>query len=388
MSKNKKLIALLGSTGSIGTQTLTVVSESSDLFEVVLLSANKNYKLLHQQARLFQPSHVTINSSAGYQFLKKNLLNTKTQVHFGLDDLCGLIGDIKVDLIVSAIVGSAGLMPTIAAINAKINIALANKESLVVAGELIMRLAKKNSVSIVPVDSEHSAIFQCLCGEKTETINRLILTASGGPFLHLNRGDFKHIKRDEALQHPNWKMGSKITIDSATLMNKGLEVIEARWLFNICSKNIDVIIHPESIVHSLVEFCDGSIKAQLGFPEMKTPISYALSFPDRLKLSSKKFDLSAIKALNFLKPDVKKFPHLQLAYEALNLGGTAPCAVNAANEIAVDAFLSKKVSFLDMFKIVEKSLENSIFVKNPNIDDYLTVDIETRKVANKIIKTL
>ena len=386
MSKNKKLIALLGSTGSIGTQTLAVVKESSDLFEFVLLSANKNYKLLYQQAKLFQPNHVTINSSTGYQFLKKNL--PKTKVHFGLDDLCGLISSIKVDLIVSAIVGSAGLMPTIAAINAKINIALANKESLVVAGELIMRLAKKNSVSIIPVDSEHSAIFQCLCGEKPETINRLILTASGGPFLHLNQGNFKHIKRDEALQHPNWKMGSKITIDSATLMNKGLEVIEARWLFNICSKNIDVIIHPESIVHSLVEFCDGSIKAQLGFPEMKTPISYALSFPDRLRLSHKKFDLSKIKALNFLKPDVKKFPHLELAYEALNLGGTAPCVVNAANEIAVEAFLGKKISFLDMFKIVEKSLEKSIFVKNPNIDDYLTVDVETRKIANKIIKTL
>ena len=298
------------------------------------------------------------------------------------------IGDRQknIDLVLTAIVGSAGLMPTISAINAKKIIALANKETLVVAGGLIMALAKKKGVSIVPVDSEHSAIFQCLVGEDYKSIQKIILTASGGPFFNYSAKEFKNISVERALKHPNWEMGAKITIDSATLMNKGLELIEAYWLFSRPVEDIEVVIHPESIIHSLVEFKDGSVKAQLGYPTMTTPILYSLSYPSRLDYQCPGFNLSKLKSLSFFEPDFKKFPHLSVAIEAIKTGGTAPCALNAANEIAVDAFLKKKIKFLDMIKIVEKSLENFTFVQIPKLEDYLSVDKETRSIANELIK--
>lgn len=386
MLQFKKNIAILGSTGSIGTQTLSIVKNKPNLLCVFLLSANTNYQLLHQQACQFKPKHVVINDKKGYAFLKKNLPNKSTAVHFGEDDLCGLVKAPELNLVITAIVGSAGLLPTISAIKANKNIALANKETLVVAGELIMSLAKKHNTSIIPVDSEHSAIFQCLVGENHSAIKNLTLTASGGPFLHLPTKEFKNISVEKALKHPNWNMGPKITIDSATLMNKGLEVIEARWLFNIKPNKINVIIHPESIIHSMVEFIDGSTKAQLGLPKMTTPILYALFHPNREGYTNDHFDLAKISNLSFLKPCLESFPHLKIAFSALKQGGSSPCVINAANEIAVDAFLNKKINFTDMFKILEKSLESSIFVANPTLEDYLSVDKETREKTKLLIK--
>ena len=306
----------------------------------------------------------------------------------GKDALCQLVTDKNINLVLTAIVGSAGLTPTISAINAKKNIALANKETLVVAGGLIMTLAKKRGVSIIPVDSEHSAIFQCLIGEDYKNIRKIILTASGGPFFKCSYQEFKSISVERALKHPNWEMGAKITIDSATLMNKGLEFIEAYWLFSKPVEDIEVVIHPESIIHSLVEFRDGSVKAQLGYPTMTNPILYSLSYPSRLDYQCPNFNLSKLKNLSFFEPDLKKFPHLSAAIEAIKTGGTAPCALNAANEIAVDAFLKKKIKFLDMIKIVEKSLENFTFVQIPKLEDYLSVDKETRSIASELIKKI
>ncbi|MBF25020.1 MAG: 1-deoxy-D-xylulose-5-phosphate reductoisomerase [Flavobacteriales bacterium] len=385
MSNNKKNIAILGSTGSIGTQTLSIINEKEDLFNAFLLSANKNYKLLLAQLKKFEPKYVVINSLEGYNYLKKNGSKYKTIILKGVEELCDLVKENDVDLVVSAIVGSAGLLPTIAAIKAKKNIALANKETLVVAGQLIMQLAKKNNVDILPVDSEHSALFQCLVGEKKSSINKLILTASGGPFLNLSKKEFKNITLSQALRHPNWVMGKKITIDSATLMNKGFELIEAFWLFDIPENKIDILIHPESIIHSLVEFIDGSTKAQLGVPEMTTPILYALSYPNRINYPFQPLSLIECQGLNFYKPDKIKFPHLDLAYQCLISGGTSSCSLNAANEVAVDAFLNKKISFVNMFKVVEKSVEKSIFVTNPNLDDYLYVDKKTRELTRELI---
>ena len=388
MSENKKSIAILGSTGSIGVQALGVIEKHAASFCVFVLSCNKNYKLLYQQALLFRPKHVVVNSEEGYRFLTKNLTKSKTSVSMGMEALCGLVKEDEVDLVLTAVVGSAGLLPTISAINAKKNIALANKETLVVAGKLIMALAKKNNVSIVPVDSEHSAIFQCLVGEKHHTINKLILTASGGPFLKLKKSEFKNISITDALNHPNWNMGAKITIDSATLMNKGFELIEARWLFDISEKNIDVIVHPQSIIHSLVEFVDGSVKAQLGLPSMTIPILYALFYPNRSNHPISEFNLAKIKELSFLDPDKSRFPHLKLAYDCLARGGSAGCSLNAANEIAIDAFLNKKIPFLNMIKLIEKSLEKSIFVDNPSIEDYISIDLDTRQKATELISLL
>ena len=388
MLKNKKNIAVLGSTGSIGTQTLSVISKFPQLFKAYLLSANNNHVLLLKQAIYFKPKHIVINSKEGYLFLKERLKKQATKVWLGKDALCQLVTDKNIDLVLTAIVGSAGLMPTISAINAKKIIALANKETLVVAGGLIMALAKKKGVSIVPVDSEHSAIFQCLVGEDYKSIQKIILTASGGPFFNYSAKDFKNISIERALKHPNWDMGAKITIDSATLMNKGLELIEAYWLFSRPVEDIEVVIHPESIIHSLVEFKDGSVKAQLGYPTMTTPILYSLSYPSRLDYQCPSFNLSKLKSLSFFEPDFKKFPHLGVAIEAIKTGGTAPCALNAANEIAVDAFLKKRIKFLDMIKIVEKSLENFTFVQIPRLEDYLSVDKETRSIANELIKKI
>ena len=388
MLKNKKNIAVLGSTGSIGTQTLSVISKFPKLFKAYLLSANNNHVLLLKQAVYFKPKHIVINSELGYLFLKDRLKKQATKVWLGKDALCQLVTDKNIDLVLTAIVGSAGLMPTISAINAKKIIALANKETLVVAGSLIMALAKKKGVSIVPVDSEHSAIFQCLVGEDYKSIQKIILTASGGPFFKYSAKEFKNISVEGALKHPNWEMGAKITIDSATLMNKGLEFIEAYWLFSKPVEDIEVVIHPESIIHSLVEFKDGSVKAQLGYPTMTTPILYSLSYPSRLDYQCPSFNLSKLKSLSFFEPDFKKFPHLGVAIETIKTGGTAPCALNAANETAVDAFLKKKIKFLDMIKIVEKSLENFTFVQIPKLEDYLSVDKETRSIANELIKKI
>ncbi|MAQ69845.1 MAG: 1-deoxy-D-xylulose-5-phosphate reductoisomerase [Flavobacteriales bacterium] len=385
MLNETKKLAILGSTGSIGTQTLHIVKNNPHLFKVFLLSAHSNYMLLFEQAKEFTPKHVVINTLEGYEFLKKNLNKKNTKVSYGVSELSVLVAEKDISLVVNGVVGSAGLIPTIHAIKAKKNIALANKETLVVAGQLIMSLAKKHNVSILPIDSEHSAIFQCLVGEKNKNIHKLILTASGGPFLNVRKSDFKHITIQKALKHPNWEMGRKITIDSATLMNKGLEVIEAYWLFGVSFEKINVVIHPESIIHSLVEFCDGSTKAQMGVPEMTTPILYALGFPERIPHKTDTLDLTKIKNLSFFKPDIKKFPHLKLAYDVLKIGGTAPCALNAANEVCVEAFLNKKIKFIDMVKIIEKSLENFIFVAQPKLDDYLRVDNETRKVVNNLI---
>ena len=306
----------------------------------------------------------------------------------GQQQLCDLLLSVKIDLVVSAIVGAAGLLPTIYAIRGGKNIALANKESLVIAGELIMGLIKKNNVSILPIDSEHSAIFQCLIGENKNSIKKLILTASGGPFLNLSKDEFKHITPKRALKHPNWDMGRKITIDSSTLMNKGLEVIEARWLFDVDVNDIDVIVHPQSIIHSLVQFSDGSTKAQLGMPTMISPIMYALFYPKRGVGEVDFLDFYKVSNLSFKPPDKIRFPHLKIAYEALKQGGVAPCVINAANEVAVHAFLNKKIAFLDMIKIVEKSLESFIFVKKPKLEDFLNSDLETRKYAKELIKTL
>ena len=309
-------------------------------------------------------------------------------VLLGEEDLCDLLSDTEIDLVLTSIVGSAGLKPTIAAIRAKKDIALANKETLVVAGKLIMSLAQKMGVKIIPVDSEHSAIFQCLVGESSSSVSKLILTASGGPFLNLEEKLFTKITVEKALKHPNWSMGSKITIDSATLMNKGLELIEAHWLFNKPINDIDVVIHPESIIHSLVEFNDGSLKAQMGLPTMITPILYAFSYPKRTNYPKEVFSLADLKSLTFFEPNTSKFPHLSLAKESIKIGGNAPCVLNAANEIAVEAFLNKKIHFLDMIKIVEKSLENFNFVENPILEDYYKTDKDSRLRANDLIKKL
>ncbi len=384
MLKNKKNIAVLGSTGSIGTQTISVISKTPSRFRAFLLSANTNYKLLFKQALELQPKHVFINSNKGYNFLLKNLPKS-VSVHFKDDDLSDVLSEEAVDLVLIAIVGKAGLLPTIIAIKANKDIAIANKESLVIAGEIIMSLAKKHGVSVFPVDSEHSAIFQCLCGEHTKNIKKLILTASGGPFLNLPADRFNDISLEQALKHPNWSMGQKITIDSSTLMNKGFEIIEAFWLFSIPLEKIEVVIHPQSIIHSMVEFVDGSIKAQLGKPDMRLPIIYALSFPERYVFDSGSFSLTDLPGLSFFNPDFVKFPHLKVAYDCLRVGGTAPCALNAANEVAVDSFLEKKIKFVDMIKIVEKSIELTTFVANPKIDDHLRVDEQTRIIAKKLI---
>ena len=385
MLKNKKSVAILGSTGSIGTQALTVIRSNKDLFSVFLLSCKTNHELLWEQISYFKPKYAIISSKEGYLFLKNKTRNLSTVVYCGQEALCDLMSHDELNVVLTAVVGSFGLLPTIAAISAKKNIALANKETLVIAGDLIMRLAKKNNVRVFPVDSEHSAIFQCLVGEDLSFVKNITLTASGGPFLNLKKSQFKNISLSDALRHPNWSMGNKITIDSATMMNKGFELIEARWLFGVSQKKIKIVVHPQSIVHSFVEFCDGSVKAQLGWPDMTVPIMYSLSFPKRLKGSQKDLDLTSVEKLEFFSPDPVRFPHLDLAYRCLDLGGSAACALNAANEVVVEAFLKEKIGFLNMYKIIALSLEKSIFVKNPTLEDYLSVDAETRKTTNKLI---
>ena len=381
----KKKIAVLGSTGSIGVQALNIIKEFSEVFELSLISANSSDMLLLEQALFFQPKHVIINTENGYSYIKKNLRSPLTKLHLGDQALCDLIESEDFDIVLVAIVGFAALLPTISAIKSGKKIALANKETLVVAGQIISSLVEKHDGNIIPVDSEHSAIFQCIQGERFESVKNIILTASGGPFRGYNKQQLESVSLKSALKHPNWNMGAKITIDSATLMNKGFELIETRWLFDVSFEKIKVVVHPESIIHSLVEYKDGSVIAQLGEPSMYIPILYALNFPKRIKSSAPKLDLIKIKSLNFEEPNKKVFRHLDLAYEAIKFGGSYGCVLNASNEVAVSAFLKEKIRFIDMIKIIEKSIEKITFVQTPNLEDLLEIDLETRKFANSII---
>jgi len=382
----KKRIAILGSTGSIGTQTLEVIEQNPDHFEVEVLTANNNVDLLVQQAKKFKPNMVVVANECRYEFVRDALNNEPVKVFAGREAMNQIVQIDSIDMVMSALVGYAGLMPTLQAIKAGKQIALANKETLVVAGEIITHEAVKNNVSIYPVDSEHSAIFQCLAGEHMNEIEKIYLTASGGPFRGFNREQLAKVTTDEALKHPNWNMGAKITIDSASMMNKGFEVIEAKWLFDLTPQQIEVVVHPQSIVHSLVQFRDGSIKAQLGLPDMKLPIQYALHFPRRLASSFKRFSFLDYPCLTFEQPDTKIFRNLALAFEALNQGGNMPCILNAANEVVVQAFLKGKISFAAMPDIIGESMQKMNFIKNPVLDDYMQTDKETRLLTASLIK--
>ena len=385
MEKNKR-IAIIGSTGSIGTQALEVIKENPTHFEVEVLVAHSNATLLIQQALEFNPNAVVIADETKYLQVKEALQPHDIKVFAGTKAVEQIVEMETIDLVLASIVGYAGLASTVNAIKHKKQIALANKETLVVAGELVTKLAQENAVNIYPVDSEHSAIFQCLAGEWDNPIEKIYLTASGGPFRGKDKAFLANVKKEQALKHPNWSMGAKITIDSASLMNKGLEVIEAKWLFNLKPNQIDVIVHPQSIVHSLVQFEDGSIKAQLGLPDMKLPIQYAMGYPKRVKNNFSRFDFLNYPQLTFEKPDLNSFPNLTLAYSALNKGGNMPCVLNAANEIAVQAFLDDKIGFLQMSEVVHNALEKMAFIKTPTLDDYIMCDKETRIVAWEKIK--
>ena len=377
----KKRIAILGSTGSIGTQALGVVLEQKDRFEVEVLTAHRNAELLIEQAIAHQPNVVVIGEESLYDKVYAALDAHHIKVYAGAEALSQVVQMETVDLVLTALVGYAGLIPTLAAIDAGKNIALANKETLVVAGQLVTQRAKAKGVNIYPVDSEHSAIFQCLVGEFHNPIEKIVLTASGGPFRGMNREALLNVTKKAALKHPNWDMGAKITIDSASMMNKGLEVIEAKWLFGLKQDQIEVIVHPQSIVHSLVQFKDGSMKAQLGLPDMKLPIQYALAYPDRLPNTFERFNFMDYPSLTFEQPDVKSFRNLQLAYDALEKGGNAPCVLNAANEVVVDAFLKDKVGFLQMSDTIADTLQKCTFVKNPSLEDYIASDAEARRIT-------
>ena len=385
MEEKKKKIAILGSTGSIGTQALEVISEHSNLFEVEVLTANNNSKLLIEQAIKFKPNTVVIANEEKYKEVDEALFKLGIKVFAGQQSLEEVVEGENIDVVLTALVGYSGLKPTIRAIKAKKTIALANKETLVVAGDLITKLCLENGVKIYPVDSEHSAIFQCLVGETYNPIEKIYLTASGGPFRGRLRNDLLNITKAQALKHPNWEMGAKITIDSASLMNKGLEVIEAKWLFDLKAEQIDVVVHPQSIIHSAVQFEDGSIKAQLGVPDMKLPIQYALGFPERLKNTFKRFSFMDYPNFTFEKPDLETFRNLQLAYNAMDKGGNMPCILNAANEIAVAAFLKDKIGFLNMSDLIADCMEKITFVSNPTLEDYVATNKETRILANELL---
>ena len=385
MSKNQKHIAILGSTGSIGVQALEVIAEHSDLLKVEVLTGNNNSTLLIEQAKKFNPNVVVIANEKKYKEVNNALSELGIKVFAGQQSLEEVVENDSIEIVLTALVGYVGLKPTINAIKAGKNIALANKETLVVAGDLIKRLCRESGVSIYPVDSEHSAIFQCLTGERFNLIEKIYLTASGGPFLGKNRDELLNITKKQALKHPNWNMGAKITIDSASMMNKGLEVIEAKWLFDLQLEQIDVIVHPQSIIHSAVQFEDGSIIAQMGIPDMKLPIQYALGFPKRLKNTLKRFSFIDYPHLTFEKPDLKTFRNLQLAYNAMERMGNIPCILNAANEIAVSAFLRDKIGFLNMSDLIADCMEKITFVPNPNLEDYIETDKATRVLANKLL---
>ncbi len=374
----KKGIAILGSTGSIGTQALEVIESYPEYFDLQVITANSNADLLIEQAKKFQPNAVVIVDDASYQKVKTALWDEPIKVFAGVDSLQQIVTSSEIDVVLTALVGYAGLKPTIEAIKAKKTIALANKETLVVAGELINQLALENNVMIYPVDSEHSAIFQCLTGESGNPIEKIYLTASGGPFRGWKKEQLEKVTRAQALKHPNWTMGAKITIDSATLMNKGLEVIEAKWLFDLKAHQIDVIVHPQSIIHSLVQFQDGSMKAQMGLPDMKLPIQYAFTYPDRLKTDYPRFNFLDYPNLTFEQPDRSTFTNLDLAFKAMEMGGTAACALNAANEVAVDLFLKEKIGFLDIARINEAVMNEIKCIHKPILNDYVEVDKQAR----------
>lgn len=381
-----KRIALFGSTGSIGTQALEVIAANPDKFSVEVLTCNSNDDLLIEQARKFKPNVVVVTDEAKYTKVKEALAATDTKVFAGekaLEDVAAM--DIY-DFMLAAIVGYAGLKPTLNAIKSGKAIGLANKETLVVAGDIVMQAAYEKRVPVIPVDSEHSAIFQCLVGEVRNPVEKVILTASGGPFLGRKTNYLVNVKRDHALQHPNWTMGAKISIDSATLMNKGLEMIEAKWLFNLKAEQIEVLVHPQSVIHSMVQFEDGSIKAQLGLPDMKLPIQYAMGFPKRIKNNFPRADFKKLRNLTFEEPDIKTFRNLGLAMEALEKGGNLPCVLNAANEIAVYAFLRNRIGFLDMTDVIESTMQKVTFLQKPSLDDYLDSDAEARNYAADLIK--
>ena len=385
---NIKNIAILGSTGSIGTQALDVIGRNPDLFRAYVLTAQNNADLLIAQALQFNPAFVIICDINKYQYIKDALANTNVKVLAGIEAITDIVPHPDINMVLTAMVGFSGLEPTIAAIKAGKDIALANKETLVVAGELITDLATKHNVKLLPVDSEHSAIFQCLAGEENNAIEKIILTASGGPFRGKDLDFLAKVLREDALKHPNWVMGAKITIDSASLMNKGLEVIEAKWLFGLDADQIDVIVHPQSIIHSMVQFQDGSIKAQMGLPDMKLPIQYAFTYPNRLQNNFKRFDFTSYPNLTFEKPDIKTFRNLALAFEALSKGGNMPCIINAANEIAVSGFLNNSIGFLAMSEIIETCMQKIDYKANPTLDDYLNTDKETRIFAQNLIKQM
>lgn len=374
-----KKVAILGSTGSIGTQTLEVISENKNIFEVELLTAFSNHTLLINQALLHKPKAIVFGDRSKEKVILNSLKNEEIEIYFGEESLNNFLNYCNPNIVLTAIVGKSGLIPTINTIKKGLDLALANKETLVVAGSIINKLCKEKKVNIYPVDSEHSAIFQCLVGECRDTIDKIILTASGGPFRNKKLNELKNISKKEALNHPNWEMGEKITIDSSTLMNKGLEVIEAKFLFDIDIQKIKVVVHPQSIIHSMVEFNDGSIKAQLGEPDMKLPIQYALFSGKRLKNKFTHYDFVKNNTLTFEEPCLKTFNNLKLAFDAGKLGGNAPCILNASNEIVVDAFLNEKIRYLDMTKIIEDSLNKISYIASPNLDQLIETDIVTRK---------
>jgi 1-deoxy-D-xylulose-5-phosphate reductoisomerase len=386
LTDNKKRIAILGSTGSIGKQALEVIEAHPEMLEVEVITAQNNAVLLVEQARQFKPNAVVITNEAHYQFVKEQLASEDIKVYAGENSLNSVVQMGTIDLVLTALVGYSGLSPTISAIEAGKNIALANKETLVVAGELVTQLARQKGVNIYPVDSEHSAIFQCLVGEFHNKIEKVILTASGGPFRGKKVDELKHVTRAQALKHPNWQMGAKVTIDSATLMNKGLEVIEAKWLFGLKPTQVEVVVHPQSIVHSFVQFEDGSVKAQLGLPDMRLPIQFAMTYPARLKSDFPRFNIGDYPSLTFEKPDTETFRNLALAFDALGRSGNMPCVLNAANEVAVAEFLNDRISFLEMSLLVEQCLDKMDYIKTPSYEDYVYTDKETRIKAFEFIK--
>jgi 1-deoxy-D-xylulose-5-phosphate reductoisomerase len=380
-----KRIAILGSTGSIGKQTLEVIASHPDQFQVEVLTANASAELLIEQALQYKPNSVVIADESKYELVKEALWSKDIKVFAGKKALAQIVESTEVDIVLTALVGFSGLEPTLNAIKAKKPIALANKETLVVAGELVTQLAKENAVNLLPVDSEHSAIFQCLAGEWQNPIEKIYLTASGGPFRGKKAEELSLVTKAQALKHPNWTMGAKITIDSATLMNKGLEVIEARWLFHLKPEQIDVIVHPQSIIHSIVQFQDGSMKAQMGLPDMKLPIQYALAYPKRIKSDFPRFNFLDHPSFTFEKADTDTFRCLNLAFDAMTKGGNMPCIMNAANEVAVALFLEDKIGFLDIARVVEETMHSATFIAKPNLEDYLQSDAEARQKVGEFV---
>jgi len=388
MNDQKRKIAVLGSTGSIGTQALDVISRYPDRFEAYALVANNQVDRLLEQVRRFKPEVVVIANESKYTTLKEALSDLPVKVWAGAEAIEQVVQDTEIDIVLTAMVGFSGLKPTISAIKARKTIALANKETLVIAGELITRLALENRTAVLPVDSEHSAIFQCLNGEGGNEIEKILLTASGGPFRNFSMSQLQQVTREQALHHPNWNMGAKVTIDSSTLMNKGLELIEAKWLFDVNPSQIEIIVHPQSIIHSMVQFKDRSIMAQLSLPDMRMPIQYAFSYPERIPSDVKPVNFFELSTLTFEKPDTKRFRNLGLAYESIEKGGNMPCIMNAANEIAVELFLQEKIGFLQMSELIEQTLTKTVFIQNPSLEDYIQTDTEAREIALETAKRL